>query len=287
MAAATHHSRVTCASTLAASQTWSGGRADECTGLENRRPARVRGFESLPLRVVGIEAIPGSGWAADEPPSRTPTGSGSRTAEQLGQPLLIPVPERRHRLGGTGNALAGGSALLAIGAIDRPTHDIDAFVAAKPETPPGDVGPLLSALRRRLVAEGWTVTVDREHVTFARLVAERVGDTVEIDLAVDSPPLFPVEVVHDLPVLAGQDLAARKVLAIMDRVEGRDFTDLHALADRYSRADCIQWALELDEGVRAADIAHAFDRLGRLHDGEVREPPARRTGGWPRSAGSR
>ena len=28
----------------------SGGRADECTGLENRRPARVRGFESLPLR---------------------------------------------------------------------------------------------------------------------------------------------------------------------------------------------------------------------------------------------
>ena len=28
----------------------SGGRADECTGLENRRPARARGFESLPLR---------------------------------------------------------------------------------------------------------------------------------------------------------------------------------------------------------------------------------------------
>lgn len=68
---------------------------------------------------------------------------------------------------------------------DRPTRDIDAFVAAKPETPPGDVGPLLSALRGRLVAEGWTVTVDREQVTFARLVAERAGDAVEIDLAVD------------------------------------------------------------------------------------------------------
>jgi len=64
---------------------------------------------------------------------------------------------------------------------DRPTRDIDAFVAAKPETPPGDVGPLLSALRGRLV----TVTVDREQVTFARLVAERAGDAVEIDLAVD------------------------------------------------------------------------------------------------------
>ena len=30
----------------------SGGRADECTGLENRRLERVRGFESLPLRQV-------------------------------------------------------------------------------------------------------------------------------------------------------------------------------------------------------------------------------------------
>jgi hypothetical protein len=27
-----------------------GGRAVYCTGLENRRPARVRGFESHPLR---------------------------------------------------------------------------------------------------------------------------------------------------------------------------------------------------------------------------------------------
>jgi len=30
-----------------------------------------------------------------------------------------------------------------------------------------------------------TVTVDREQVTFARLVAERAGDAVEIDRAVD------------------------------------------------------------------------------------------------------
>ncbi len=31
-----------------------------------------------------------------------------------------------------GFALAGGSALVVHGAIDRPTRDIDAFVAAKP-----------------------------------------------------------------------------------------------------------------------------------------------------------
>ena len=30
-----------------------GGRVDDCTGLENRRAARYRGFESLPLRQFG------------------------------------------------------------------------------------------------------------------------------------------------------------------------------------------------------------------------------------------
>lgn len=177
--------------------------------------------------------------------------------------LLFGLPEAR------GFALAGGAALLALGAIDRPTRDIDAFVGAKPETPPGDVGPLVAALRTRLGAEGWTVIVDRELVTFARLVARRDDEAVEIDLAVDSPPLFPIEVVNDLPVLSGQDLAARKVLAILDRAEGRDFTDLRALADRYSQAECIRWAQELDAGVRTADIARAFTKLERLRDADL------------------
>ncbi len=168
-----------------------------------------------------------------------------------------------------GFALAGGSALLALGAIDRPTRDIDAFVAAKPQTPPGDVGPLVDALCDRLLDDGWDVTVDRESVTFARLIAARNGDAVEIDLAVDSPPLFPLEVIGGLPVLSAQDLAARKVLAILDRAEGRDFTDLRALADRYSQAACIRWAQMLDAGVRAPDVASAFTKLTRLRDADL------------------
>ena len=38
-----------------------GGRADETTGLENRRAARLRGFESRPLR----HAQPQSKWVAE------------------------------------------------------------------------------------------------------------------------------------------------------------------------------------------------------------------------------
>lgn len=177
--------------------------------------------------------------------------------------LLFGLEEAR------GFALAGGSALLALGAIDRPTRDIDAFIAAKAENPPGDVGPLVAALRDRLLADGWAVTIDRELVTFARLVVTRNGDAVEIDLAVDSPPLFPLEVVDGLPVLSAQDLAARKVLAILDRAEGRDFTDLRALTEQYSQAECIRWAQLLDSGVRVVDVASAFTKLTRLGDADL------------------
>lgn len=31
---------------------WRDGRADDCTGLENQRPERVPGFESLSFRMV-------------------------------------------------------------------------------------------------------------------------------------------------------------------------------------------------------------------------------------------
>lgn len=124
--------------------------------------------------------------------------------------LLFDLPEARDF------ALAGGSALLALGTIDRPTRDIDAFVAAKAETPPGNVGELAAALRDRLLAEGWAVEIDRRLVTFARFVVTRDAEAVEIDLAVDSPALFPLEVVDGLPVLSGPDLAARKVLEPKD-----------------------------------------------------------------------
>ena len=181
--------------------------------------------------------------------------------------LLFDLPEAR------GFALAGGSALLALGTIDRPTRDIDAFVSAKAEIPPGDVGPLVAALRDRLLDDGWAVTVDRELVTFARLIVTRGADAVEIDLAVDSPPLFPLDVVEGLPVLSGPDLAARKILAILDRAEGRDFTDLRALAHQHSQAECIRWAQELDAGVRVTDIASAFTKLTRLRDADLPCPP--------------
>lgn len=168
-----------------------------------------------------------------------------------------------------GFVLAGGSALLARGAIDRPTRDVDAFIPAHPGDPPGDVRPLTAELTDALGEDRWNVTTVRSHVTFTRLVATRGDISVEIDLAVDSPPLFPVEIVDGLPVLAPQDLAARKVLAILDRAEGRDFADLHGLSEKYGRDECVDWAQQLDAGLTRDAIADAFGHLQRLDDEEL------------------
>ena len=118
--------------------------------------------------------------------------------------VLFELPEA------AGYALAGGGALVANGTIDRPTRDIDAFIEAQPTEPPGDVTPLKDALTTTLEANGWTIRPIREHQTFSRLHATRRDNAIEIDLAVDSPRLFPTAVIDNIPVLDPRDLAAAR-----------------------------------------------------------------------------
>ena len=168
-----------------------------------------------------------------------------------------------------GFALAGGSALVALGVVNRMTRDLDAFIAAEPGNPPGDVRPLATSFTAALAAEGWNVELVRDHVTFARLLATLGDETIEVDLAVDSPPLFPPQQVDGIPSLTAEDLAARKILAILDRVEGRDFTDLWALSTQLGRVECVAWAQQLDSGVSQHDVAAGFARLEQLGDNEL------------------
>lgn len=77
------------------------------------------------------------------------------------------------------------------------------------------------------------------------------------------------EFVNGIPTLAPQDLAARKVLAVLDRADGRDFTDLWTLAREHGQTETIAWVRQLDDGVTASQIAAAFDQLARLRAGEL------------------
>lgn len=184
--------------------------------------------------------------------------------------LLFGLPEA------AGYALAGGSAIVALGFVERLTRDLDAFVPASPGASVGNVANLAAALEVRLRADGWEVTEVRRHPTFCRLLV--VGDTgsLEVDLAVDSPPMFDLVLVDGIPVLSPEDLAARKVLAVIDRAEGRDFTDLWALAHALGRETCVSLAMSLDSGIDRLAVAESFRLIERLADDELPcEPSAR------------
>lgn len=174
--------------------------------------------------------------------------------------LLFSLPEA------AGYALAGGAALVVQQIVDRDTRDLDAFIAATPGPTPGTVDRLADAFTQAAQRAGWTVETIRRHPTFCRFILDRDDNTVELDLAVDSPLLEPPRAMDGIPVLTPVDLAARKVLAIVDRLEARDYTDLHALAHLVGQQTCIDSALMMDAGLTVSAIAAAFERIDRIAD---------------------
>ena len=174
--------------------------------------------------------------------------------------LLFSLPEA------AGDALAGGAALVVRQIVDRDTRDLDAFVAATPGPTPGTVDLFADAFTEAAQRAGWTLQTIRRHPTFCRFILDRDDDTVELDLAVDSPLLEPPTAIDGIPVLTPLDLAARKVLAIVDRLEARDYTDLHALAHLVGQQTCIDSALTMDAGLSVSATAEAFERIDRIAD---------------------
>ena len=150
--------------------------------------------------------------------------------------------------------------------VDRDTRDLDAFIAAKPGPKPGTVDLLSDAFTEAAQRAGWSHQTIRRHPTFCRFILQRDHDIVELDLAVDSPLLEPPRAVDGIPVLTPLDLAARKVLAIVDRLEARDYTDLYALAHLVGQQICIDSALAMDAGLGVSAIAEAFERVRRIPD---------------------
>ena len=86
-----------------------------------------------------------------------------------------------------GYLLAGGSALLALGLINRPTQDLDFFTNDRSVTSARDA--LLAAIRARA---GWSLSLVHDSDTFCRIeVCNGANQQLLVDLAVDSPPTDP------------------------------------------------------------------------------------------------
>jgi predicted nucleotidyltransferase component of viral defense system len=92
-----------------------------------------------------------------------------------------------------------------------------------------------------------------------------------VDLAVDAAPLGTPLQTPTARTLAPEELAARKVLALFDRAELRDFIDVYTLSSTFDRVQMLSGARALDEGLDLAVFLEMIASLDRFADDDIRE----------------
>jgi hypothetical protein len=158
-------------------------------------------------------------------------------------------------------ALAGGGALIVRGDVERQTRDFHFFGPAR----------TMSTVERALEDGGMTVRRIREAPGFFRLEVSEHGEITEADLGADAR-LLPVERGELGPILAREELAIDKVLAVFGRAEARDFVDLSAVADRYGLEYLCGRALDKDRDFDPQVFRKMLDRFERLPRDEFDVP---------------
>lgn len=163
-----------------------------------------------------------------------------------------------------GFLLAGGGALVAQRLTARPTQDLDFFTSHNQ----GDVSLAVTGLVAAADQRGWNVEILQQTDTFTRLVISG-AERLLIDLAVDSPPGQPPTASFVGPTYAPTELAGRKVIALFDRAEARDFADCYVLADRFGKAELLERAADIDAGFDPQIFAQMLRTLRRFADTEI------------------
>jgi Nucleotidyl transferase AbiEii toxin, Type IV TA system len=158
-----------------------------------------------------------------------------------------------------GFALAGGAALVLAEVVERETRDLDFFGPTNAQ-----VEQLVPELETALRADGLDVMVTRAGHGFARLtIGGQDGSTTELDLGVDAR-IRPAETGPLGPMLALEELAADKMLALFGRAQARDFVDVAALVERFGLERLCQLASEKDPGFSRETLREmlgSFDRF--------------------------
>jgi predicted nucleotidyltransferase component of viral defense system len=117
---------------------------------------------------------------------------------------------------------------------------------------------------------GCSVEDVQESETFCRLLVHGPEDLL-VDIALDSAPGQPATASIAGPTFAPAELAGRKVIALFDRAAARDFVDVFMLSSRFSKAEMLTRAAEVDSGFDHAVFADMIANLNRYSD-----PPPRR-----------
>ena len=149
-------------------------------------------------------------------------------------------------------ALAGGGALIVHGIVDRATTDLDFFSPTEV-----DVRVFAEATCSALEQEGLGVGMERSSPEFVRLLVKEGNDELTIDIGISGRAFAPVHTARGR-VLAPEDLAGDKLLALFGRAEPRDFIDVYALTARFDVTDLYGFAADKDQGF---SLEHLRDAL--------------------------
>ena len=77
------------------------------------------------------------------------------------------------------------------------------------------------------------------------------------------------------PTFAPQELAGRKVVALFDRAEARDFADVFELTQHFSKDDLLEQAAQVDRGFDRPIFAQMLRSLDRFTDEDLPAPKPR------------
>jgi hypothetical protein len=172
-----------------------------------------------------------------------------------------------HRIESGEAYLAGGVALNALTAASRISRDIDLF---------HDTDAALQATwaadRQLLEARGFDVRVQRSHPSLVEAEVHADGESVRMEWARDSAfRFFPLVTHAELGVtLHPVDLATNKVLALVGRVEVRDWIDVITSHERIQPLGYLAWAAcGKDPGFNPRSILDHAARTSRYSAAEV------------------
>jgi hypothetical protein len=166
-----------------------------------------------------------------------------------------------------GFLLAGGGALLATGLTSRPTRDLDFF--ASPEII--DVTAACNQFESAANDRGWKITRLRTGQTFVRLHVVGSEELI-VEMAIDSAANRPPVVSLLGPTFDPRELAGRKLVALFNRAESRDFSDVFVLAQHFRKDQLLVFAEEVDPGFDRDVLRQMFSALNRFTDAELFAP---------------
>ena len=163
-----------------------------------------------------------------------------------------------------GFLIAGGGALLATGLTSRPTQDLDFF---------GEMGQVnISEAREQFLRAAtnrhWKCKVIQSDELFVRMHVKRTEEVL-VDTAIDVAARFPSQISVLGPTFNHEELAGRKMLALFDRAEARDFADVFALAKHFSKELLLLRASELEVSLETEVLAAMMRSLSRFSDDEL------------------